>query len=119
MNTVLWVVQGLLGVVFLMTGLLKALLHPKAVEGPLKDLPKGLIRVIGICELLGVAGVLLPEATGIFPILTPLAAVGLATVMVLAMFRHLKKKEVAETLFCLVLFWMAAFVVYGRLNFSA
>jgi hypothetical protein len=67
---------------------------------------------IGISEVAGAIGLILPAATGIAPSLTPLAAVGLATIMFLAVIFHLKRKEPAAA--PIVLFVLAALVVVGR-----
>jgi hypothetical protein len=73
---------------------------------------KGLATFIGICEVAGAFGLILPAATGTAPILTTLAAVGLATIMILAIGLHLRRKEPAAIPG--VLFLLSMFVVVGR-----
>jgi uncharacterized membrane protein len=75
-------------------------------------LSKGLVSFIGISELAGAIGLILPMATGVAPILTTLAALGLAIVMLLAILFHVKRKESPVPV--LVLLLLASFVVYGR-----
>jgi uncharacterized membrane protein YphA (DoxX/SURF4 family) len=118
MNTALWIVQGLLAVGFLFFGGMKLFAYDKYKKvseersaghpGPSKDLT----RFIGISEVAGAFGLILPAATGIAPILTTLAAVGLAIIMILAVVFHLRRKEPAAA--PIVLFVLAAFVVVGR-----
>jgi uncharacterized membrane protein YphA (DoxX/SURF4 family) len=119
MNVALWIVQGLLCVVFLMAGGMKVFAferYEKMGESrpgakPL-GLSKGLVTFIGISELAGAIGLILPRATGVAPTLTTFAAVGLATIMVLATIFHLTRKEPPVP--TLVLLALAAFVIYGR-----
>jgi hypothetical protein len=58
-----------------------------------KDVPQGLVTFIGISELLGGLGLVLPQLSGILPWLTPLAALGLALIMLLAMGFHARRRE--------------------------
>jgi uncharacterized membrane protein YphA (DoxX/SURF4 family) len=118
MNTALWIVQGLLAAGFLMVGGMKVFAYEKfkkSSEQRSAGHPapsKGLAAFIGICEIAGALGLILPAATGTAPMLTTLAAVGLATVMVLAVGFHLRRKEPAAV--PAVLFLLAVFVVAGR-----
>jgi uncharacterized membrane protein YphA (DoxX/SURF4 family) len=77
MNTALWIVQILLALMFFMVGLMK-ITQPKekaAERAPyVEDFSQGQLRLIGILEVLGAIGLVLPAATGILPWLTPLAA---------------------------------------------
>jgi len=80
-----------------------------------EDFSQGQIRSIGIVEVMGALGLILPMVTGIMPILTPLAAVGLALTMVGAFMTHLRRKEMVPMgAMNMMLFAMAAFVAYGR-----
>jgi hypothetical protein len=72
------------------------------------------VRFIGVVEVLGALGLILPAATRIKPSLTPLAAIGLTTVMVLASLMHLARGEVQMLPVTAVLGGMAAFVAWGR-----
>ena len=116
MNIALWIVQVLLGGMFLMAGVMKAFQYERAKASLfwVKDVPRGLVTFIGISELLGGLGLLLPAITGILPWLTPLAGAGLALVMVLAIGFHASRREAQAIGFNAVLLVLAAFVAYGR-----
>lgn len=115
----LWVVQVLLGLAFLMAGVMKStqpidelakqLVWPGAV-------PAAMVRFIGISELLGGLGLILPAATRIKPVLTPLAGAGLAVVMVLAAGFHVMRGEYQALPINLVMGALAAFVAWGRFS---
>jgi putative oxidoreductase len=117
LHLALWVVQGLLGVMFLSVGAMKAT-QPIAVLANMLGwpaaVPAALVRVIGVAEFLGGLGLILPAATRVKPMLTPLAAVGLAMVMLFAAIFHISRGEFGELLSPLVLGGLAAFVAWGR-----
>ncbi len=116
MNIALWVASILLALVFLTTGIMKTFRYDKDREKlqSIKDLPRGLVAFIGVCEILGALGLILPAATGILPWLTPVAAVGLVLAMVLATGFHAARHEFSGIGLTLVLLLLAAFVAYGR-----
>ncbi|HZH01806.1 MAG TPA: DoxX family protein [Flavisolibacter sp.] len=116
MNIALWVVQIILGLAFLMFGSMKAFQYEK-VKASLpwvKDYSKGLVTFIGVSELLGGLGLILPYATGIAPILTPIAALGLGLVMILAAGFHAKRKENQAIGMNIIFLALAIFVAIGR-----
>jgi DoxX-like family len=116
MTYVLWTIQGLLALVFLFTGGIKLVL-------PLEDmtqqfpLPGAFVRFLGVAEVLGAIGLILPGLLRIRPGLTPLAGAGLviimtgATVLTLA---GVVPGGVAGALIPLVVGLLSAFVAYGR-----
>ena len=116
MNIALWIVQILLAAMYGMSGSMKTFQTAKAKEQfPwAKNRSDGYVRFIGISELLGVLGLVLPIITGILPWLTPLAGAGLALVMVLAIGFHASRREAQAIGFNAVLLVLAAFVAYGR-----
>jgi len=120
MNIALWIVQILLALVFLMAGFMKAtqskesLIEKSDHMAWVEDFSSGTIKYIGVLEILGAIGLIIPAVTGIFPMLTPLAAAGLALTMVGAAVVHIRRKEYSGLVGNLVLFLMAAFVAYGR-----
>lgn len=118
MNTTLWIIQGILSAVFLLAGLMKLTESKKMLADQLtwtNDFSLRDIRMIGLSELLCGIGILLPHHTGIAPILTPVAAVGICLIMLLAMATvHFKRKENRSIAGNIILFLMAAFVAYGR-----
>jgi putative oxidoreductase len=116
MNIVLWILQMMLGGMFLIHGWI--LLRPPAQLKPemayIHDLPTGLRYFIGIIEILGGLGVLVPPLINVLPILTPIAAAGLGIVMVLAAIYHIPRRENSTIVLNLVLAALAFFVAYGR-----
>jgi uncharacterized membrane protein len=78
------------------------------------DVPDSMKRLIGTAELLGAIGLIVPAVTKILPWLTPLAALGLTAIMVLAGVFHITRREWLGVLFNLVLGAIAAFVAYAR-----
>ena len=116
MNIALWIVQVLLAGMFLMAGVMKAFQYERAKASLpwVKDVPRGLVTFIGISELLGGLGLLLPAITGILPWLTPLAGAALALIMILAIGFHASRREAPAIGINSVLLVLAAFVAYGR-----
>ncbi len=117
MNAALWIVQVLLALVYSMAGMMKAFQTEKA-KGMLswaKRHPNGYVRMVGSFELLGALGLILPALTGVLPWLTPLAALGLSLVQVLAILtEHLPNKEYKVIPGNVVLLALSVFVAYGR-----
>jgi putative oxidoreductase len=113
----LWAVQVLLGAAFVLSGLMKALLPVAEVAQNAAwagDIPVALLRFIGAAEFTGGLGLILPAATRIRPMLTPLAALGLATIMALAFAFHIPRGEFDALPVNFVLGALAAFVAWGR-----
>ena len=116
LNIFLWTAQIVLAAMFLMAGIMKA-------TQPLEELGKSLpwvreagvfTRVIGITELLGALGLILPSLLRIKPMLTPLAALGIFIIMVLAFIYHLTQGEYAALGINLILAALAIFIAWGR-----
>jgi len=116
-NITLWVVQVLLAAMFGMAGFMK-------ITQPIAELaekmvwpgavPPALVRFIGFSEFAAAFGLILPAATRIKPILTPLAAAGLVTIMLFAAIFHAARGEFGALPTNLVLGALAAFVAWGR-----
>lgn len=93
----LWVAQGLLVAVFGFSAAVKGT-QPKqralqlGMTGVV-NIPVPLMRFTALCEVFGVIGLVLPYATGIAPILTPAAAIGLGIIMIAAAVIHLRLHE--------------------------
>jgi uncharacterized membrane protein len=117
MNVFLWILQGLLAVAFLAGGTLKAT-QPKeklvANFSWVDDFSPAMVKFVGITQVAGALGLVLPALTGIAVILTPLAAVGLALTMVLAGIYHFRKGEYSSLPVNAVLFVLAAIIAWGR-----
>jgi uncharacterized membrane protein YphA (DoxX/SURF4 family) len=113
----LWLVQALLALAFGLAGVMK-------LTSPIAELaqklvwagavPAALVRVIGASELAGAIGLVLPAATRVRPMLTPLAGAGLVVVMALAAIFHVSRGELQALPINLTLGAMAAFVAWGR-----
>lgn len=117
MNVFLWVVAALLGIAFLGAGLLHLLQKKDKLDQMLGwpgDFSTRRVRFIGVVELLGALGLILPAVTGIATILTPLAATGLILVMIGAMATHYRRKEPQGIAVNLVLATLAVIVAWGR-----
>ena len=114
-NTKLWIVQGLLAALFLLAGVPKLVMSAEqmAAPGPIQ-VPVLFVRFIGVCEILGAIGMVLPGLTGIKPGLTPLAAGGLLIIMIGATVVNLVDGPVMAAPFTVVLGVLAAIVIYGR-----
>ena len=112
-NVLLWTVQGLLACLFLFAGGAKLVLPLSAMAGPI-TLPGPLLRLIGVAEVLGAIGLILPWLLHIRPGLTPLAACGLVIIMIGATTITALGGSVAGALFPLIVGLLAASVAYGR-----
>jgi hypothetical protein len=109
----LWIVQVLLALLFLFTGGMKLVLPIEKLQGP-SPLPGLFIRFIGVCEVLGAFGLILPGLLHIRPVLTPLAAAGLVIIMIGAVVVTIISEPLATAVVPLVVGILAAFVAYGR-----
>lgn len=113
----LWVAQGLLALAFGLAGLMHATrpIAQMAAMAPWTGaLPEALVRFIGVMEVAGALGLLLPALTRIRPALTTWAAAGLATVMALAAVVHIARGEPQVLPVNLVLGGLAALIAWGR-----
>jgi uncharacterized membrane protein YphA (DoxX/SURF4 family) len=113
LHTALWIVQGLLALLFLFAGVMKLVLPVEEMTKQM-PLPGAFMRFIGIAEVLGGLGLVLPGLTGIQPGLTPLAAAGLVSIMIGATILSLSVGGVVAALMPLVVGLFSAFVAYGR-----
>ena len=119
MNTALWIVQGILSLVFIMTGFLK-IIAPKEIlkekVGPwVEDYSEFSIKTIGILEIIGSVGLVLPMLVNYAIILTPIAAAGLGLTMVFAAWVHIRRKEGKSVIVNFAFLFLSLFVLIGRL----
>lgn len=114
----LWIAQVLLGLAFASAGWMKFMQPIDALLASGMDwvsaMPAAMVRFIGLSELLGGIGLILPAATRIAPGLTPLAGAGLAVVMLLAALFHVVRAEFSALPINIVLGGLAAFIAWGR-----
>jgi uncharacterized membrane protein YphA (DoxX/SURF4 family) len=118
MNLALWIIAIVLAVAFAGSGLLKLVRNKEQLVasgfGWAEDFSPSTIRLIGVAEILGAIGLVLPAAVHIAPILVPVAAVGLALVMVGAAVVHGRRKEAPMVAINAVLLALAVVVAWGR-----
>jgi hypothetical protein len=118
-NIALWIAQGLLVVVYLVAGGIKVV-QPRGqlvASGNfdwMTDSSDAGVKAVGLVEILGALGVILPWLTGIVPILTPIAAIGLLVVQIGALRVHLVRNERQPLPANVLLLLLAAFVTVGR-----
>jgi len=113
MSRALWIVQGLLAALFLFAGVMKLVLPLDQMTGTI-PLPGAFLRFIGVVEVLGAVGLILPSLLRIRPGLTPLAACGLVIIMIGAVWITVAGGDVAPAMIPLLVGVLAAFVAYGR-----
>jgi hypothetical protein len=113
LNVVLWVVQGLLAVLFLFAGGTKLVLPIEAMQGPV-TLPGAFLRFIGVVEVLGGLGLVLPMLLNIRPGLTPVAASGLVIIMIGATGITVLGGDVATAFIPVVVGLLCGWVAYAR-----
>ena len=115
-NIALWIVQILLAGMFIMAGFMKTTTPIAELSAQMAwtgEMP-GLVRFIGISEILGGLGLILPSLLRIRPSLTVLAALGLVTIMVLAAIFHISRGETSAIGMNFLLAGLAGFVAWGR-----
>ncbi len=119
MNTLLWICQAVLAAVFAFSSISKGVMAKERLlatgQTGVAPYPLGFIRFIATCELVGVVGLIVPQATGIAPVLTPLAAVGLGIIMIGAAATHARLREPRNVTTNLVLLALCTVVAVGRL----
>lgn len=128
MNLALWIVAALLAVVFLVSGSTKLFVPKENLDGLLqrlgpaaraagewtRDFSPGALKTIGVLELLGAVGLILPAVLDIAPVLVPLAASGAVLLFAGAVIMRLRRGERATIMLDLVYLALAAFVATGR-----
>ncbi len=118
MNTVVWVCQGLLAILFLVSGGAKISMSRERLlatgQTGIAPFPMPVIRLTAAAELLGAVGLVVPWASGVLPLLTPTAAVGLAAVMVGAAGSHLHLREPRTAAVNMVILLVCVFIAVTR-----
>jgi putative oxidoreductase len=118
MNVVLWIAQGLLAVAYVLAGSMKAFRPAEQLSKNMKwvnAVPAGLVHFIGIAEVVGAIGLIIPMVTNVAPGLTVAAAAGLVLVQVCAIVFHLSRGEVRGLPANFVLLLLALLVLVGRI----
>jgi hypothetical protein len=120
MNLALWVVAGLLAVVYLFAGSGKLIIAKEKISAMssgarwVDDFSAGAVKTIGALEVLAAIGLILPAVLGIAPALVPLAALGLVMLMSGAVITRIRRQEFTYMVVDLVYLALAGFVVWGR-----
>ena len=119
MNLTLWIIAGLLAVIFLVGGVGKLIMPKEKIAatplgGWVDDFSTGSVKTIGALEVLAAVGLVLPPAVDIAPVLVPLAAVGLVLLMAGAAITHLRRHELKVIAANLAYLALASFVTWGR-----
>jgi uncharacterized membrane protein YphA (DoxX/SURF4 family) len=120
MNIALWIIAGVLAAAFLASGTMKVV-QPKdklVASGAefLEGFSPGSIKAIGLLEVLAAAGLVLPGALDIAPVLVPLAAIGLVLMVVVAAAVQLRRRETRAMVFNVVTVALVGFLAWGRLG---
>jgi uncharacterized membrane protein YphA (DoxX/SURF4 family) len=112
----LWALQIVVSALFLLAGYGHLIAYARTREkiAWIRDVPEPVVRAIGVAELAGAVGVVAPHATGILPWLTPVAAAGLALLMLGAVGFHVRRKEWGYVGLVGTQALLAAIVAYGR-----
>ena len=120
LTSALWIIQGLLALLFLFAGSMKLIVPIEMLTAQMPlPLPGLFLQFIGVAEVAGAIGLILPGLLRIRPILTPLAACGLLIIMVGATVVTLAGGEVLPALLPLVMGLLCAFVAYGRRSWGS
>jgi len=119
MNLSLWIIAGLMAAVFLLAGANKLLIpQEKLAKAPgggwVLDFSAGFVKALGAVEILGAVGLILPALLDIAPILVPMAAVGLALIMVGAAIVTFRRQEFKHVLLNLAYLALLVFEAFGR-----
>lgn len=118
METTLWILQIFLALVFLYSGINKAIQTKETLirikQTGVADLSYPFIRFIAVTEILGSIGITIPELTGIATILTPIVALCFVFVMVCAIPIHWKRREFKSVALNITILILSGFVAYGR-----
>ena len=116
MDTLIWIIQVLIAVLFVFHGI--AMFNPPAAiqESVVKKMGYSLpfLKIIGTLEVLGGLGLILPALTGIMPVLSPLAALGLVIIMIGTAVSHARQGEGKQTVATTVVTLLVVFVAIGR-----
>lgn len=120
MNIALWIVSGVLAALYLVAGVRKLVTSREQLltqqgMGWAADYSQRTLHLIGVAEIAGALGLVLPQATGIAPLLTPAAAICLVVLQALAIRVHLLRGERAAVPFNVLLLVLALLVAVGRL----
>jgi uncharacterized membrane protein len=122
MNVFLWSLQAILAAAFGLAGVMKSIRSKEKLRPTMpwvEDFTATQVRLIGVVELLGALGLILPAVTDIAPTLTPLAATGLAITMLGAAATHARRKEWTGIAVNVALLALSVVIAWGRFGLYA
>ncbi len=110
------IIEGILATVFTLSGTIIYVFKDKLKTklSWLTEYSPTMVLFICLAKIIGALGLILPIQFKFFPILTPIAALGLATIMVLAMAYHIRKKEYKDLPATIIFLALSLFVAYNR-----
>ncbi len=120
MNSALWIIAGLLAAAYLFSGGGKLILTKEEMAAMsssarwVEDFGAGSVRTIGVLEVLGAVGLILPAVLDLAPVLVPLAASGIAMIMVGAVITRIRRQEFKVMVADMVYLGLASIVAWGR-----
>ena len=118
MNTTIWILQGLMAFVFMFSGINKAYFDEKTLvqkgQTGVEGLSKGLIKFIGISEIFGAIGLVLPMLLNKFTFLTTVSAICLGLIMIPAAIIHNKRKETKNVVLNISILLICILIAYYR-----
>ena len=119
MNIALWICAGLLAGILLFAGSVKVIVPRKKLAatpgaGWTREVGDGFVKLLGVIEILGAAGLILPAVVGIAPVLVPLAATGVILLMTGAIVAHVRWREFKSIVAVTIYLLLAVFVAWGR-----
>ena len=117
MNTALWIVQILLAALFLTVGSIKLVLPKETLSKVFEwidDYSSDRVKLIGSFEVIGALGLFIPGVYSFWIVLIPIAATGLAIIMVLAALTHYNRGEKSEMTTNVIVLVLLTFIVVGR-----
>jgi hypothetical protein len=119
MNIALWIIAGLTATGFLISGTIKLVISRETLAkapggGWVLEFSAGFIKAIGALEVLGAVGLILPGVLDIAPVLVPLAALGLALIMIGAAVVNLRRRELKHVVVNLTYLALFTLVAWGR-----
>lgn len=122
MNSILWILQFLIAGIFMFSGINKSIFSEQKLiakgQTGVVGLPLPLIRFIGVSEILGAIGIILPLWLNILPILTTISAICFAIIMIPAAIIHYRLGEPKNIFTNCVIFLLCIFIAYCRAHFS-
>ena len=120
MNIIIWVLQGLMTFVFMFSGINKTYFDEKTLvqkgQRGVEGLPKWFIKFIGVSEIFGALGLVVPMMLDKYNYLTPIAAICLGFIMIPAAFIHYKRKEMKNVAINFIILVICGVIAYYRIN---